>query len=304
MILEALLQVVVDHIFIYLEQRRVPEKILSKFNLDSTQQAFKRALRKAFKQFEDKYPEWSESLFDLGFFETEGFPIIAQFLLPDGYPNPSKLATLWAKFLNLSSERHTVLIRETEPAAAEFLDDLARALKSEPDLKEINDSRLLEQIAQDMRAMRHQMDADEATDGTFRDYLQWVINRNLYLDLRGIPQTQRQVQVKLDEVYLVLGARQQDATDLVDRRLLEKELEEIDAQIAQSFLTAEEKEEIREDIIKRLRASNKSPASAIDKVLDFSEIVALHNHLVILGDPGSGKSTLLRYLALQHAQAL
>lgn len=40
------------------------------------------------------------------------------------------------------------------------------------------------------------------------------------------------------------------------------------------------------------------------EVLELSEVVALFDPAVILGDPGSGKSTLLRYMALKHAEAL
>lgn len=46
---------------------------------------------------------------------------------------------------------------------------------------------------------------------TRRAYLEWVRNRNLYLDPRGTFQTQRQVQVKLDEVYIGLRAERPDA---------------------------------------------------------------------------------------------
>lgn len=304
MITEALLAVVVDHVFTYLEQRGVTEKILSKFNLDSNKQAFKRALWKAFNQFDTAYPQWSESLFNMGFFEREGSPVIAQFLLRDGHPNPSELATLWAKSLNLSSARRTTLIREIEPAATDFLDNLAEALKNEPALKETNDSRSFEELTKDVKEIRHKIGADEATTGTLRDYLQWVINRNIYLDLRGIRQTQRQVQIKLDEVYVSLRAQNQSTNNIVDRRLLENELTEIDTQIAQSWLTTEEKEDLHEQLIDKLRNRSNSSIRVNDEILDLSEVALRHKYVVILGDPGSGKSTLLRYLALHHARAL
>ena len=146
MIPDWLQQVIVDHVFTLLEQSGIAEKIRNKLDLDGTKRAFKRALGKAFEEFEKHYPERTASLFNIGFFEKEGASTLTQFLIRDGHPDPSELATNWAKSLTLTSERRTVLIREVEPVAADFLDYFAKALKAEAELKDINDSRVLEQL--------------------------------------------------------------------------------------------------------------------------------------------------------------
>jgi hypothetical protein len=123
--------------------------------IDPKQQAFKRALNKAYQKFEKQYPQWAADLFNASFLENEGAPILAQFLIRDGNHDPSDLATRWATSLNISNpERHTTLVRELEPAASDFLDYLADDLKKEPELSDLNDSRTFEQLASDLKAIR------------------------------------------------------------------------------------------------------------------------------------------------------
>ena len=107
-------------------QSIVEDWVRKKHNLDPKQQAFKRALKKANKKFEKKYPQWAADLFNASFLESEGALILAQFLIRDGNPNPSELATRWAESLNINNpERRTTLVRELEPAVSDFLDYLA-----------------------------------------------------------------------------------------------------------------------------------------------------------------------------------
>ena len=175
------------------------------------QKAFKRALGIALAQLEQQEAEWVPALFDASFFEHEGAPILAQFLLRDGHPDPSELAAQWANSLNIHRpEQRAYYTRELEPIAAEFLNTLAQQLKMQEELRDLNDSRAFEQLVQDVQALRKQFDADKATPGTRRDYLRWLINRNLYIDPRGTFQPQSQVPVKLDEVYISLKAQQDD----------------------------------------------------------------------------------------------
>ncbi|MGZ3627522.1 MAG: hypothetical protein ACXVDN_07585 [Ktedonobacteraceae bacterium] len=146
--------------------------------------------------------------------------------------------------------------------------------------------------------------AEQATTGTRRDYLHWLIERNLYLDPRGTFQTQRQVQVKLDEVYISLRAQREKAPGEVDRRLLDQEMAKLEEKIVRGKLPTEEIEDQQEHLMARLESRILDTKNAPGEIIELSDAVKRHDRLVILGDPGSGKSTLLRYLALKHAQAL
>jgi len=257
MVTETIVGAITGAVFSYLlKQAKVGEQVRRKLKLDADQPAFKRALRKAFEELDAYHPEWEANLFDASFFEREGAPILAQFLIRDGHPD-------------------------------------------------LHDSRALERLAEDVSAMRHRLGADQATPGTRRDYLHWLIERNLYLDPRGAFQTQRQVQVKLDEVYISLRAQREETPRAVDRRLLERELAELEARLADADLPGEEVEDQREQLLARFEGLRLDAAEGRPgEVVELAQAVDRHDRLVVLGDPGSGKTTLLRYLALKHAQAL
>jgi predicted NACHT family NTPase len=155
-----------------------------------------------------------------------------------------------------------------------------------------------------LKAIRYKLGAEQATSGTRRDYLHWLIERNLYLDPRGIFQTQRQVQVKLDEVYISLRAQRDKAPSDVDRRLLEQEMAKLEEKIVRDKLLTEEIEDQKEHVMARIESRFLGTKNAPDENVELADAVNRHECLVILGDPGSGKSTLLRYLALMHAQSL
>jgi len=305
---EIILSTITEKVFSYsLDQGQsiAGDWVRKKLNLDPKQQAFKRALDKAYQKFEKKYPQWANDLFNASFLENEGAPILAQFLIRDGNPDPSELATRWAESLSIRNpERRTTLVRELEPAASDFLDYLASELKKEPELSDLNDSRTFEQLASDLTAIRTKLGAEQATPGTRRDYLHWLIERNLYLDPRGTFQTQRQVQVKLDEVYISLRAQRDIAPSEVDRRLLEQEMAKLEEKIMRGNLPTEEIEDQQEHVMARVVSSSINTKNAPGEIVELADAVKRYERLVILGDPGSGKSTLLRYQALIHAQAL
>ena len=300
-LIELVLQSITEKVISYVldqSQVRIEGWVRTKLGLDPTQQAFRRALSTAIEKFEQAYPQWVASLFNADFLEKEGAPILAQFLVRDGHPDPSKLAALWADSLNIrQSEPRTMHTRELEPVAADFLEYLAQALKSEPELREVNDSRALERLTNDLEAIRFKLGAEKATPGTHRDYLHWMQERYLYLDARGTLQTHRQVQLKLDDVYISLRAHYDEAPDAIDQHLEQTE-PELD------FLTLE-----ADGWSEPAPAWFESSGSKIvgawqDETLDLSDVVFRHDRLAILGEPGSGKTTLLRYLAFKHAQAL
>lgn len=135
-------------------------------------------------------------------------------------------------------------------------------------------------------------------------YLHWLIERNEYLDPRGTFQTQRQVQLKLDAIYVGLRAQVDERPSDADRKMLEREFVELDERLAISGLSAEEQEDRRDNLMLRLDSRLGEPLSRNKTPIALADTSAQNERLVILGDPGSGKTTLLRYLAYQHAQAI
>ncbi len=130
-----------------------------------------------------------------------------------------------------------------------------------------------------------------------------MIERNLYLDAQGASQIQRQVQVKLEDIYVSLRAERDYEPGAVDRPTANAELAELE-QAAHTMLPFDGLED-REPLLAHFEGRDPNVLTqAADDILELSEAVNRNERLVILGDPGSGKSTLLRYLALKHARAL
>ncbi len=198
--------------------------------------------------------------------------------------------------------RRAFYIRELEPIAADFLKDLTYQLKTKEALHQLHNSQALDRTAEAIEALRQKLRAEKATFGTRRDYLRWLIDRNFYLDPRGTFQTQRQIQVKMEEVYVSLEAQRNEILEAADRLLLQEGFSNSVNEIDTSRLTAEEVEDRYDQLLARFDYDN--TRDSLDKILELAEVVNRNQRVVILGDPGSGKTTLLRYLALKHAQAL
>jgi HEAT repeat protein/energy-coupling factor transporter ATP-binding protein EcfA2 len=297
-----------DKVFSYASEKGsdiVAEWARDKLGLDPRKEAFKRALEKASQIFEKKYPQWVADLFNIGFFEHEAAPILAQFLIRDGNPSPSELAILWARSLNISRpEQYPTLIRELEPVAADFLDYMASALKAEQALSDLNDSRVQEQIARKIETIKEKLYAGQATPGSRFDYLDWVMRENRRLDIRGLSQTQFLGQVKLEEVYISLQAHYEMAPSTADRSVTRLELTQQERKRGNTNLSAGEIKDRRDLFSAYEKDHHLDPRKRIHEGVELAEVIKNHSHVVILGDPGSGKSTLLRYLALTYAQAV
>lgn len=131
-------------------------------------------------------------------------------------------------------------------------------------------------------------------------YLNALVNNNTHLEPGGIKQTNVQVVLQLDEIYVGLQA-DRDRPD-VDRRVMQEELDEIKVRL--------EREEDPQEREKQYQiwANQKRILEQALEVSgpreELSNIVQRHRQVVILGDPGSGKTTLLRYLTLRFARAI
>ncbi len=119
---ETLLGAIADAVFGYIIDtfgEHLTDIVREKLGHSPTKAAFKRALKKAVEVFEKQHPEWVVNYFDASFFQNEGAPILAQFLLRDGHPNPGELAAHWADSLSIKNNaRRTFYTSELEPVAA------------------------------------------------------------------------------------------------------------------------------------------------------------------------------------------
>lgn len=306
---------IADHLMGYLlDQSGIGDAVRTHLRRDPQKRAFQQALIRAFEHFKQRHPEVAASLFDIDFFRREGGPIIEQFLVRNGQPDPGSLALRWAQSLNTYQPEKTARIRDLERASADFLSLFDQMLKAEPDLKEINDSRALEQTAHAVTGLATSFDVllntflyklheNKHTPGTLFDYLHWLIEQNLYLDPRGIFQTQRLVHMQLGEIYIPLRAQREEMPNSVDRRILAEELTKLQALIPPEKTSSEEWNDLRAHLTSG-HQSELPTGSGHEGLLELSEIATRNKKAIILGDPGSGKTTFLRYLALKHAQAL
>ena len=91
-IAETLLAAATEAAFTYvIRHSGLQDRLLRHIGREPTQQAFQRALDRAVHQFEQQHPGWTASLFDGSFLEHEGAPVLAQFLLRNGEPDPTDL---------------------------------------------------------------------------------------------------------------------------------------------------------------------------------------------------------------------
>ncbi len=101
-ILESTISTISGAVFSYLlQQGGLGDKARRLLGQDPQQKAFQNALQKALLQLEQQHPDWIADFFNERFFQNEGAPILAQFLIRNGHPNPSELASCWANSLKL-----------------------------------------------------------------------------------------------------------------------------------------------------------------------------------------------------------
>ena len=308
------LPIIADNVLGYgLDQSGMGEKIREKFRADPVKEAFKHALQHTFTRLEQSYPVLAqESLFRASFEDARCGRVLTQLLLRRDTPDPNELAGLWASVkYPKTSQEYTKSLNTFGPLAHDFLTLLDNALANETTLQALYDSKDLDitatnttNIDKNVEKILHTLSDEKDLPQIRHDYLHWLLGRNMYLDLRGVPQTQRQVQVKLEEVYIALQAQRDEILSTSERSLLEKELQELEQHALLS--RTEDIDDQRDLIAHRFKKhGGKPPISerARGEIRDLSTVVAQHDRVLILGDPGCGKTTLLRYLALKHAQA-
>jgi hypothetical protein len=169
--------------------------------------AFAEILQHAYLSFEKEYPSWTTSLFDGSFLETEAASYLGLMLVPSATVSATDLATAWADSIALSDgEGRVARIRELEGPAAAFLDSVRAGVERNPLFRDLVNDSVSQEIARQLTEIASALGAGTASPGTRLDYLRWLGGRYSHIDPRGIPQTERQVQVPLDQVYVGLTA--------------------------------------------------------------------------------------------------
>ena len=115
----------------------------------------------------------------------------------------------------------------------------------------------------------------------------WLIERNLYLDLRGTSLTEPSVQVKLEEVYISLHAQHEKTPSAVDRSLLGPELAQLEVS---AKLPAEEIEDHWDSLLARGESHLLDFKNSINEVVELAEVIKSHSHVVILVIRVAGKA--------------
>ncbi len=133
---------------------------------------------------------------------------------------------------------------------------------------------------------------DNESATTKNKYLEWLIDRTLYIDVKGTAEVGGQVDLKLSNVYIPLNVQHNSQLDIASQDRQERLQEEIHL-IEGEGLTQKVNLSLLENIL-----------GESEEIIEVAEAVNRFDHLVLLGDPGSGKTTLLHYLAHQYAQAL
>jgi len=126
-----------------------------------------------------------------------------------------------------------------------------------------------------------------------KEYLKQLVAHTELLEFIGIPEVRDRIEIKLEDVFIPLGA-EEEAT-----------LDEMVDEINRAYVEGPRKEGI--PFYKELDFDPKMLGRKLPKIMRRVTIDdALHAHmcLMIVGDPGAGKSTLLRYITLINARAM
>ena len=134
-------------------------------------------------------------------------------------------------------------------------------------------------------------------------YAERMREEHSFINPSGIMQTERQVQVKMDDVFVPLHLTLREPEADIAWLLIEKERAAAGGGSGDFERDRPEEADLTAPYRFALRRSGQEqvPTAAI---MPFEQALARHGQLVVLGEPGAGKTTLLRYLAYRHASAL
>jgi len=285
--------IIADNVLGYaLDQSGIGEKLHEKFKPDAAKIALQHALGVTFGHFKQRYSQLvDEPFMQISFEDRKSGAILGQLLLRNGKSNSDDLADLWAtrRYPDDATLRANSL-NTFKPIAKDFFDYLTNALKAEATLQEMFNNIAREQTAsgvtsidkgvtsidKNVAAILHKMDSNVDLTPIRHDYLHWLIELNMYLDVRGVPQTQRQVQVKLEEVYIMLRAQRDDELSSSERSLLDKELRDIERRYATlTSLRGEDIDDQRDLLTQRFQHGKLSlPNRSVGEIRDLSTVVA------------------------------
>jgi len=259
----------------------------------STKRAIKKAIEHAAERFAREYPnkELAKALtVDTQFYDLPSVQQAVHELLEHPF-NPAPQVVIENEFAMVLPENQKKQVNDAARGYLEILrEELIGIEKLNDKLKLIFLKRTAQATERTANGVEQLVDArkisSKGVENAAQKYLEYILQTNQYIDPRGIMQTRRSVALKLDEVYISLGAQRE--TRLIRTDKLHQQ--NADEQTVENILTASTVDTLLEE-------------QAFEEPVDLSATIRENQFLVFLGDPGAGKSTLLRYLALQFAKA-
>lgn len=220
-------------------------------------------------------PRLAADLFDPDFLAANGEGLMLDFFAgTDDEAVADKLCQVWRDQFDRENRAADQWMQQVRTGVVLFLEALARECGRRQALHPLIALRAQTGTVAELKALRRELAPTVVSDGDAEDrYLAWLVTRNTYLDARGTLQTQRQVQLRLDDIFVNLSASE---SSTIESDRAELDHRESDGRVARPHV----------------------PRFPLAEAIHHSQRVA------ILGDPGGGKSTLVRYLALQHARAI
>lgn len=220
--------------------------------------------------------------------------------------NPVPTEILSAKFAQVLPPRFDM--RRVEDGIGVFLEYLRQEFVGISELREVlhvfaemetaHALRQTEQMATALAhieaILEHGEFSPKPTADTLKDYLNWASKQYVSLYPPGTLQPVRQIQVRLDAMYVPLEVQMVQPMDVIARSIMQSER-------ASSRLHRNVNEGLPGYGINNTTWEESLKS---DSPLLLPDLLGKYNKFVILGDPGAGKTTHLRYLLLKFAQAI